>query len=172
MFAVIFRGLLAGKFVDLVNTLFISQIIDHPFIVDENSYKWYVSGDTTFGGEVEIQAFVEIYRIQVVVYHEASGISLSYGPEISNSKLNLLLSGDLDSGHYDVSKCINQNFWNDQKKNRNKLHYLANKNVLKARNAEKILNDRQLERKRMVNRVSNMNEKVVIRKGSQIVQNL
>ena len=70
-------------------------------ITDSNSYKLHMSRNGTFGGEVEIAAFVSIYNVKVIV-HQGSYNAREFGACNSRNKLVLLLSGSLDSGHYDI----------------------------------------------------------------------
>ena len=73
-----------------------------------------MSRDGVFGGEVEIQACVQIYNVQVLVCR-SDGYVVDFGKNCSNGKLTVLLSGAIDSCHYDVIENSNQNFWENYK---------------------------------------------------------
>ena len=70
-------------------------------ITDSNSYKLHMSTNGSFGGEVEIAAFVSIYNVKVIV-HQGHYNTREFGACNSRNKLVFLLSGSLDSGHYDI----------------------------------------------------------------------
>ena len=78
-------------------------------ISNEQIYKSYMLNDGVFGGEVEIQAFVQIYNVQVLVCR-SDGYVVDFGKNCSNGKLTLLLSGAIDSSHYDVIENSNLQF--------------------------------------------------------------
>lgn len=52
--------------------------------------------NTIYSEEVEIQAFVCIYNIIIVINNNVISKTREYGPNHSNNKLVLLLSGTLD----------------------------------------------------------------------------
>lgn len=69
-----------------------------------------------YGGEVEIQAFVAMYNIYVEVHHSTFNNTRVFGDNSNNNQLILLLSGTIDSGHYDIINCLNTNYWNNREK--------------------------------------------------------
>lgn len=88
----------------------------HTIVIrDKQTYENYMSLDRTYESEVEIKSFVDIYQIHVIIYRRNFPVPLHYGENaIFQSKtLTLLLSGDMDKGHYDVINCYNLNFWDD-----------------------------------------------------------
>lgn len=79
-------------------------------LLNQNAYKVYMSTDSKYGGEVEIQAFVNKYNIYVEVHHRIFNNKQVYGQNTNNNKLILLLSGTIDCGHYDILNCLNNSY--------------------------------------------------------------
>lgn len=76
-------------------------------LVDE--YKKLMSKDAFYGTSIEIKGFCEIYNVCVEVFTKILKTNVSLGNIESNFKINLLLSGPIDSGHYDILSCQNEN---------------------------------------------------------------
>ncbi|OXU19533.1 hypothetical protein TSAR_011293 [Trichomalopsis sarcophagae] len=75
-----------------------------------DSYGKCMSENRTYGGEVEIDAFVKIYRVKVSVRSSNFSGTLDHvdynvgGANTTNHSLDRLLIGEIDRGHYDVLK--------------------------------------------------------------------
>ena len=115
----------------LVNKIITDWIIYESFILgdssysttitDPNSYKLNMSENGSFGGEVEIAAFVSIYNVKVTVYQGYYN-AREFDPSNNRNKLVLLLSGNLDGGHYDVLDIANTFFLKDYRNQYRRLH--------------------------------------------------
>lgn len=74
-------------------------------ILTRNAYLNYMSNDFTFGGEVEIQSFCELYpNIGILIYDDDFRLHYNRFDMNSTKLLVLRFKGVLDHGHYDIIK--------------------------------------------------------------------
>ena len=78
-------------------------------VLNSEDYIELMSKYGTYGTEIEIQSFAEIYNVDMKIYFNNINVVHSFGNNSSNFKLSLLFSGNYDSGHYDIINYHNDN---------------------------------------------------------------
>lgn len=78
-------------------------------IITNDDYLQLMSSNGVYGTEIEIQSFAQLYNTYVVVHVNNSESTFTFGNNLNYKKLRLLLSGEIDSGHYDIVDYINSN---------------------------------------------------------------
>ena len=107
-------------------------------IIDQKVYKSHMSKDGVYGGEVEIQSFVQIYNVKIFIYRDNNPKPYEIGPSNSkNGVLTVLLSGVVDAGHYDVINCSNSYFWENYKKQYNHDYHEKHKDSISVKKTSK-----------------------------------
>lgn len=79
-------------------------------ISNEEDYYNHLSKQQIYGGQVEIAAFLHIFPNIKIVIHQDNRPPVIHGNTMSNFQLILKLSGIVDSGHYDIIQCYNENY--------------------------------------------------------------
>ena len=87
--------------------------------------------------EERYKAFVQIYNVQVLVCR-SNGYVIDFGKNCSNGKLTVLLSGAIDSGYYDVTENSNLQFWENYKRQYDRMYYGKHKDSI---NKKTLLNN-------------------------------
>ena len=64
---------------------------------------------STYGTEIEIQSFAEIYNVDMKIYFNNINVVHSFSNNSCNFKLSLLFFGNYDSGYYDIINYHNDN---------------------------------------------------------------
>ena len=100
-------------------------VITDPNLKDQRSYCYYMRQEKTYGTSVEILALSEVHELNFNLYTERvrpldKRYSTDMMPTIINknrqkNNINLLLTGDLEEGHFDLL-----NPFEDQRSERNK----------------------------------------------------
>ena len=80
-----------------------------------------------YGGQPEIQAFVEFYKVKVQVSSDEFKNIITHKVANETGELFLYLTGITDRGHYDVIKCVNENFHQNFRKLQKRNYYNNNK---------------------------------------------
>ncbi|OXU32181.1 hypothetical protein TSAR_007975 [Trichomalopsis sarcophagae] len=149
---------------------------NNPEILDKNSYKFYMSQNGIYGGEVELISFSQIYPILIVIYTD-NFPPIYYSRDLNTQfELNLHLSSFIDKGHYNVLlNSKNNNFLIYYKKIKSKEYYMNKKNNMNVIQRKKIngliksIDLIRLEKKRNKDRKSSMSVKRLQNKRNYIV---
>ena len=128
-------------------------------IIDQKMYKSHVSKDGVYGGEVEIQSFVQIYNLKIFIYRDNNPKPYEIGPSNrNNGVLTVLLSGVVDAGHYDVMNCSNSHFWENYKKQYNHDYHEKRKDFINVKKTSKNLTESMLFNQRNLDKIVHMSE--------------
>ena len=79
-------------------------------VLNSEDYIELISKYGTYGIEIEIRSFAEIYNVDMKIYfNNINNVDHSFGNNSSNFKLSLLFSGKYDSGYYNIINYHNDN---------------------------------------------------------------
>lgn len=75
--------------------------------LDKATYILNMSRDREYGTNLEIQAFVKLYDVNIKIICNHNDNYYYFGRSESNYKLVLLYEGQIDNGHYNIINCLN-----------------------------------------------------------------